>query len=543
MKLDNLSVLLVDDETDFLHSLSQRLSLRNLNVLTASSGLEALDVLAREPVDVVLLDVKMPGLDGIQTLKAIKKTYPAAKVIMLTGHAELESSLDGMDLGFFDYLTKPVDINKLIAKLKEARESLPHLESVTSEPTFGEKMKRQMIEADRLASLGTMAACVAHEMNNPLAVINEATGWLKAIVANEKSIPASFRDKLHLGLDKTAASLDRARSISQGLLNFASRSKAVVKETDLCDLAGEVVELTRKGASYADVDLEIVVETEDTRAWLDPYQLRQVLLNLVTNAIQALPSGGRIGLIVSGKEDEISLRVEDDGPGIAPENVERIFEPFFTTKPDNQGTGLGLAVSRSITKELGGTLEVENRPEGGAAFTVTLPRRISGDAEQPCEGPGSQGEQATAEEPSIRVMLVDDEVDFLQTLQKRLALRKLHVLTAESGRRSLEILANESVDVVVLDVKMPEMDGIETTKEIKRAHPLVEVILLTGHADLEASLEGMSSGGFDYLLKPVPIDELVYKIQEASQKKALQEKKISNLKKTSQAQKDFSQDV
>lgn len=541
MEIDNLRVLLVDDEADFLTSLSQRLSLRNLNVLTASSGLEALDILAREPVDVILLDVKMPGLDGIQTLKAIKKSHPTAQVIMLTGHAELESSLDGMDLGFFDYLTKPVDINKLITKLKEARESLPSREGVSSEPTFGEKMKRQMIAADRLASLGTMAACVAHEMNNPLAVINEANGWLKMVVEKELSIPASFRDKLILGLDKTAAGLNRARIISQGLLNFARRAKAVIKEIDLHDLAEEVLELTRKRASYSDVNLEIVVETDDTLAWLDPYQLRQVLLNLVMNAIQAMTSGGLVRLIISGNAEQVSLRVEDNGPGIAQENVERIFEPFFTTKSEDLGTGLGLAVSRSITEELGGSLGVRNRPEGGAIFTVTLPRRAFGEDVSASEKLASREAPATEERP-IRVMLVDDEVDFLETLQKRLALRKLHVLTAESGRRSLEVLAEEPVDVVVLDVKMPEMDGIETTKEIKRTHPLVEVILLTGHADLEASLEGMSSGGFDYLLKPVPIDELVYKIQEASQKKALQEKKIINLKKTSQAQKDFFQD-
>ncbi len=141
------------------------------------------------------------------------------------------------------------------------------------------------------------------------------------------------------------------------------------------------------------------------------------------------------------------------------------------------------------------------------------------------------------EKQPICVLLVDDEVDFLHTLKKRLALRKLSVLAAESGRRSLEILDSESVDVVVLDVKMPEMDGIKAIKKIKRAHPLVEVILLTGHADLEASLEGMSSGAFDYILKPVPIDELVYKIQEAAQKKALQEKKISYLEARSQVQK------
>lgn len=144
------------------------------------------------------------------------------------------------------------------------------------------------------------------------------------------------------------------------------------------------------------------------------------------------------------------------------------------------------------------------------------------------------------EEHSIRVLLVDDEIDFLQTLKKRLTLRKLDVLAAESARRSLEILSNELVDVVVLDVKMPELDGIQATKEIKRAHPLVEVILLTGHADLEASLEGMSSGAFDYILKPVAIDELLYKIQEAAQKKALQEKKIHFLKETAQIHTDRS---
>ncbi len=379
MELENLRVLLVDDEEDFLSSLSQRLSLRGLNVLTASSGLEALEILAKKPVDVVVLDVKMPGLDGIQTLKAIKKNFSSAKVIMLTGHADLEASLDGMELGFFDYLTKPVDINKLIDKLKETLEKVPGQERASPEPTFGEKMKRQMIEADRLASLGTMAAGIAHELNNPLAVINEAVGWLKTIVAKEESLTAPFRDKLNLGLDKSAAGIDRARRISRGLLSFARRTRAVVKETDLNDLAGEVVELTRKIASYAGVGLKIIVETDDTRVWLDPDRLRQVLLNLVTNGIQAQQSQGQVRLIISGRAEQVSLRVEDSGPGIPPENLERIFEPFFTTKLDDQGTGLGLAVSRSIIEDLGGSLSVKNRPEGGATFTVNLPRKASGE--------------------------------------------------------------------------------------------------------------------------------------------------------------------
>lgn len=130
----------------------------------------------------------------------------------------------------------------------------------------------------------------------------------------------------------------------------------------------------------------------------------------------------------------------------------------------------------------------------------------------------------------INVLLVDDEPDFIAPLTNRLALRKLNVLNASSGEEALTTLEANPVDVVVLDVKMPGMDGIEAIREIKKRHPLVEVIMLTGHASLEASIEGMELGAFDYLLKPAAIDDLVYKIQDAHKKKSLQEKKIAALK-------------
>ena len=136
---------------------------------------------------------------------------------------------------------------------------------------------------------------------------------------------------------------------------------------------------------------------------------------------------------------------------------------------------------------------------------------------------------------AIRVLLVDDERSFVETMQKRLAVRRLEVRMANSGPAALEELAMDPVDVVVLDVKMPGMDGIEAIRAIKERHPLVEVILLTGHANLEASLEGMALGAFDYLLKPVGIDELVFKIEDAHRNKSLQEEKIRRLRATAEA--------
>lgn len=124
---------------------------------------------------------------------------------------------------------------------------------------------------------------------------------------------------------------------------------------------------------------------------------------------------------------------------------------------------------------------------------------------------------------NFRVLLVDDEEDFLSTLVKRLKKRSLDVLAARNGAMALDIIATEPVDVVVLDFKMPDMDGLETLKQIKRVRPSAEVIMLTGHADVEVALDGMEMGAFDYLLKPADIDELVYKIQDAYKRKHCRE--------------------
>jgi len=131
---------------------------------------------------------------------------------------------------------------------------------------------------------------------------------------------------------------------------------------------------------------------------------------------------------------------------------------------------------------------------------------------------------------SIRVLLVDDETSFVETLSRRLSLRKLNVHTAGSAEEALDVLAREPIDVVVLDVKMPGTDGLTTTKTIKRRHPSVEVILLSGHATLEASVGGMALGAFDYMLKPVRLDELIYKIEDAYGKKTLHEQKTRDLR-------------
>jgi len=131
---------------------------------------------------------------------------------------------------------------------------------------------------------------------------------------------------------------------------------------------------------------------------------------------------------------------------------------------------------------------------------------------------------------AFSVMLVDDEVEFLETLMKRMKKRNVNVTGVKSGEEALEFLAGNPIDVTVLDVKLPGMDGIETLRQIKRMYPLMEVIMLTGHANVEVAVEGMEIGAFDYLMKPMDIDELLYKIHDAYKKKSIQENKIKSIK-------------
>ena len=373
-KNETMRVLLVDDEAGFRQPLAKRLNKRGLVVRQAGNGLEALSTLAREEVEVVVLDVKMPEMDGLTALARIKAEYPDVEVILLTGHVSAADGVAGMMNGAFDYLSKPVETEHLLGKIRQAFDKIKRAEEKAREAEFRAKVEQRMSEAERLASLGTMAAGVAHEINNPLAIIAEAAGWLKSRVKKEQELPDDLRDKFTLALGKIEVSVDRAKKITHQLLTFARQQDSMVKEIDLDELVAEVIELVKKTALDAQSEVKADFLTEETLIWSDPYQLRQVLINVVTNGIQAAESGGRINLTVSGDKHEVQLIIKDNGPGIPKENLERIFEPFFSTKPPGKGTGLGLSVSKGIVEKLDGKILVESELGHGATFKIILPR-------------------------------------------------------------------------------------------------------------------------------------------------------------------------
>jgi two-component system NtrC family sensor kinase len=370
-----IRLLLVDDEEDYRETIAKRLKVRGFIVFEASNGREAIDALSREPVDVVVLDVKMPVMDGMEALYHIKKDFPDIEVIMLTGHASPQDGVEGIKSGAFDYLCKPIEFEHLMSKIEQAYDKIIREKEKIREAEYKARLEQQMIATERLASVGIMAAGVAHEINNPLAIIKESAGWMKGLLDKPEFSGAPMKESFEMALEKISKSVERAKKVTHQLLGFVRKDDSIFKEVNLQELVAEVEDLVISQTTDKDIIIEKDIPAGPVMIWSDPYQLRQVLLNLASNAIQASPRGGRLTIRVLETEDEVIISVRDAGEGIPKENLERIFEPFFTTKTTGQGTGLGLFISRNIMEKLGGKIELESRLGSGSTFTVKLPRK------------------------------------------------------------------------------------------------------------------------------------------------------------------------
>ncbi len=371
---DKIRLLLVDDEEGFRSTISKRLTKRGMKPVQASDGKECLDILEKEPMDVVILDVKMPGISGIDTLKAIKQTHKKIQVILLTGNVAITDGIEGIKAGAFDYLTKPVEIDHLVNKIKQAFEMIRLEKEKQKELEYRAKLEKKMIDTDRLVSLGTMSTGIAHEINNPLAIINESAGFMKYILGTPEMLKIPRRDALMMGIGKIEKSIKRAGRITHQLLGHVKKQESTLSETDIMPLLHETLGLLEKDIKDKQIKINWEIDKKKNIVWIDPYQMRQVLMNLLNNAVHALKENGSITLTTSESNDDIILEIKDNGIGIPKENLGKIFDPFFTTKSFDEGTGLGLFVVHKIVSSLNGKIDVTSKVGKGTCFQLRLPK-------------------------------------------------------------------------------------------------------------------------------------------------------------------------
>ncbi len=223
----------------------------------------------------------------------------------------------------------------------------------------------------KMASIGRLAAGVAHEINNPLAIINEKAGLMKDLVGLSEDFPR--KERFLKNIDAIVKSVDRCSAITHRLLGFAKRMDVKVETIDIEELLREVLSFLGKEAAYRNIQIVFHVDEEIPQIESDRGQLQQVFLNIINNAVAAVGKDGHIDIwIEKTRDDRIRVRIRDDGHGISKENLKKIFEPFFTTKKE-YGTGLGLSITYGIVQKLGGTIDVESELGKGTTFTIALP--------------------------------------------------------------------------------------------------------------------------------------------------------------------------
>ena len=394
--------------------------------------------------------------------------------------------------------------------------------AVIRSTTKDKEMQAKLLVADRMASLGTLAAGVAHEINNPLAY---AMNNLEAVAL--RRLPALIARLRDLGDDGADVAEELARAAV--MIDVAREG---------CDRMRDIVRDLRTFTRGADedrrvpVDLRRVLDASVNLAWneirhrarlvkeygetplvvANEARLGQVFLNLLVNAAQALQVGGAednvIRVITSSADGHVTVEVRDTGPGISAEHLARIFDPFFTTKPVGVGTGLGLWICQGIVSSLGGQISAENVPGGGAAFRVTLPANAGATGEAEAAAPAQPLPRTDA--PRLRVLVGDDEAAIGRTLAIGLA-DEFDVTTATSGREGLELLSwSDRFDVVLCDLMMPDVSGMDLYDRVAGASARLRsrFVFVTGGAFTERARAFVQRGSAPVLEKPFDLTRL-----------------------------------
>jgi two-component system, NtrC family, sensor kinase len=367
-------VLVVDDERDFADLLAERLRARGMEVHTAYSGQEALEAVRAVAPEVVVLDITMPGMSGLETLDAVKAEKPSPEVILLTADSTLHTAVAGMKGGARDYLTKPTDIDVLVAAIGEAEGR--HMEALS---------RQRMAQAAKLAALGELATGVAHEINNPLQVVINEIGWIEELVV-EAEVDANRRDEIMNSLELLRSQAARCKSITSKLLTLRCTLDRRGATASLPDLARTLLHGRRERIAALGVQVEEEWGPELAALRVSAAEWEQVLTNIVDNALDALEAARNAGgatmqdmeLCLRGNIVETSLEVSvrDSGCGIEEHLLSRIFEPFFSTKEVGKGIGLGLAICHGIIEAMGGSIFVRSAPGHGSTFTIRAPMAV-----------------------------------------------------------------------------------------------------------------------------------------------------------------------
>jgi PAS domain S-box-containing protein len=391
------------------------------------------------------------------------------------------------------------------------------MEAIAEDVTERRALEEQFRQAQKMEAVGRLAGGVAHDFNNLLMVIG---GYAEVIL---EGLDAAH--PLHAKARAIQQASDRATTLTRQLLAFSRKQLLELKVVDVNAIVEDMERLLRPLIGE-NIELVTQLSPDTTHTRADAGQLEQVLMNLVVNAKDAMPDGGRIAIRTRNitlddapqgdktfirPGDYVMISVSDNGIGMDKETQSRIFEPFFTTKEKGKGTGLGLSTVYGIAKQSGGYLMVESEPGCGATFVIYLPR-----VEDATESRSALPPSRTPAGGSETVLLVEDEESVRQLVRETLEARGYRVLEAENGEAGLTVAARyeKPIDLVITDVVMPELGGRELAQRLIKTRPQIKVLYLSGYTEDAIVSEGTIDTGNAFLQKPFTLQNLARKVRE-----------------------------
>jgi two-component system NtrC family sensor kinase len=562
-------ILLIDDSPIVLETVGSLFQTWGHKVVTAERADAGLVALEHTAFDIVVADVRMPGMDGLELLAAIRTRAPELPVIMLSSTTDMGIVLRAIHDGAFDYVNKDDGLEALGSAIRRA---LEHARLVRENRRLVDELRRmnlsleekvhdrtveleevnlrlsterselartldalrhtqsQLIQAEKMATIGLFTAGIAHEINNPLAFLlpdfDEVQRWVTAYREGRDPDAIMNVDDLEQLLTDCRHGLLRIGRIVKQISVFAHQSAHEVERVEVAPLVSVAFRMLEKEAQRARADLVTAVDPAAlVRA--DSDQLQQVLFNLVLNAIQSLEAGraqGRIDVAARAHGRDIVISVADNGRGIAPANLERVFEPFFTTKSVGEGTGLGLSISRRLVQRMGGRLELRSRQGEGTTAYLVLPSwqpqeeaaSVASDSGPPLQLP---------DDPQRRLIIavIDDETALLQAFKRLLGEDHDVVTFADPVEAKEWLLYGPQPDVVLCDIMMPVMNGLELYQEVSRAHPWLAArfVFVTGVTRAREVQQALEAHELRVLEKPLARDELLAVCREVGPRNKL----------------------
>jgi two-component system, cell cycle sensor histidine kinase and response regulator CckA len=507
-----LRVLIIEDSEDDATLVVRELRRGGYDVaFTRVESHDALkSVLCGQTWDLVISDFSMPQFSGTDALKLVRATGSEAPFIFVSGTMGEDTAVAALKDGAQDYLIK-TNLKRLVpAVQRELREA--------EERRQRKRLEQHVQQLQKFEAIGRLAGGVAHDFNNLLAVI---------LGQSEILLERSHDEGITHGLEMIRESASRGASLTRQLLAFGRKQVLETKVLSLNAVLADIKKLLQRVIGE-NIELEFQIDPKTGNVEADPSQLEQIVVNLATNARDAMPSGGRLTFATTNVDlDEayadrrevvrpgryVQLTVSDTGSGMDRETQSHIFEPFFTTKERGKGTGLGLATVYGIVKQSRGNIWTYSEPGHGTIFKVYLPL-VEATAEMPRYVEQSEGPVRGSE----TILLVEDDSSLREVTRMFLQGSGYTVISAGSPQEALRLseLHNGPIDMLLTDVIMPGMNGPDLTTRLLEARLGIKVLYVSGFADgvLRRGADGQLEDGLAFLQKPYTRNGLTRKVRE-----------------------------